>query len=285
MKFPDFSYARPGSVREAIELLAQNEDARPLAGGQSLLPILALRLASPSQLVDLNGIEELARIEVRDGYVKIGAMVTHARNAQSPENKKHLPLLVEALQHVAHEAVRNRGTLGGSLANADASAEMPLIMAALDAKVVLTSLDGERSVTAEDFFQGHYTTAIQPGELLTSIEIPFSDLSWAFEEVARRPGDFALGMVAVGVRTRDGHCDAARIVLGCVGDKPLRAPEAEAFLLNKRLDSDVINEAAAVAIQTIKARTDIHASAEYRRSLTGVLVRRALTRATQGGSK
>ena len=285
MKFPNFSHARPGSVREAIELLAQNEDARPLAGGQSLLPILALRLASPSQLVDLNGIEELARIEVRDGYLKIGAMVTHARNAQSPENKKHLPLLVEALQHVAHEAVRNRGTLGGSLANADASAEMPLIMVALAAKLVLTSLEGERSVTAEDFFQGHYTTAIQPGELLTSIEIPFPDLSWAFEEVARRPGDFALGMVAVGVRTREGHCDAARIVLGCVGDKPLRAPEAEAFLLNKRLDSDVINEAAAVAIQTIKARTDIHASAEYRRSLTGVLVRRALTRATQGGSK
>ena len=212
-------------------------------------------------------------------------MVTHARNAQSPENKKHLPLLVEALQHVAHEAVRNRGTLGGSLANADASAEMPLIMVALAAKLVLTSLEGERSVTAEDFFQGHYTTAIQPGELLTSIEIPFPDLSWAFEEVARRPGDFALGMVAVGVRTREGHCDAARIVLGCVGDKPLRAPEAEAFLLNKRLDSDVINAAAAVAIQTIKARTDIHASAEYRRSLTGVLVRRALTRATQGGSK
>lgn len=282
MKFPAFSYARPGSVREAIELLAADEDARPLAGGQSLLPILALRLSSPSQLVDLGGIDELSGIEIIGNRVRIGAMVTHARNAQSTENLKHIPLMIEALRHVAHEAIRNRGTLGGSLANADASAEMPLVMIALEATMVLAGPEGERTVTAEDFFQGHYSTAIQPGELLTYIEVPFSPLSWAFEEVSRRPGDFALAMVATGVQMHDGYCSSARIVLGAVGDRPLRARVAENYLLNKRLDDDVIRHAAQLAVEPVKARTDIHASAEYRCSVTSVLVRRALARAAEG---
>ncbi|HDR8923041.1 TPA: xanthine dehydrogenase family protein subunit M [Burkholderia vietnamiensis] len=282
MKFPAFAYARPGSVCEAIELLAADEDAKALAGGQSLLPILALRLSSPSLLVDLGGLDELSRIEVCGGRVHIGAMVTHAHNAASPENLRYIPLIVQALQHVAHEAVRNRGTLGGSLANADASAEMPLVMVALDATMVLAGPDGERTVAADAFFQGHYSTAIESGELLIRVEVPFSNLSWAFEEVSRRPGDFALSMVAAGVRVEGGYCREARIVMGGVGDRPLRANEAEDYLVNKRLDADAIGIAAQLAVEPVKARSDIHASAEYRRSVTKVLVRRALERTAEG---
>lgn len=282
MKFPAFAYARPDSVHEAIKLLAADESARPLAGGQSLLPILALRLSSPSRLVDLGGIDELSHIEVREHCVRIGAMVTHARNAESPENQRHIPLIVEALKHVAHEAIRNRGTLGGSLANADASAEMPLVMVALDATMVLAGPDGERTVPAHEFFHGHYSTAIGAAELLVCVDMPISTLSWAFEEVARRPGDFALSMTAVGVRIEGGYCRDARIVLGGVGDRPLRARDAEAYLMNKRLDAQTIDAAAQLAVEPVKARTDIHASAQYRRSVTRVLVRRALERAIEG---
>jgi CO/xanthine dehydrogenase FAD-binding subunit len=214
MKFPDFSYARPATISEAIKLLSGNDDARPLAGGQSLLPMMALRMASPGLLVDLGLIEELAVIADGDATLRIGAMVTHDTTARSEAVARRTPLLRQALHHVAHQAVRNRGTLGGSLANADGSAEMPVVAVALDAVMTLQGPDGVRRIRADEFFQGHYTTAIGEGELLTCIDFPDSARSWAFEEVSRRPGDFALAMVAAGLQIANGKCLNASLVIG-----------------------------------------------------------------------
>ena len=282
MKFPAFSYVAPSQVSDAAQLLADNEDSRPLAGGQTLLPLLALRLASPSLLVDLGGIEALSRIAYQKGVVQIGAMTTHARNASAAENRAHLPLLVEALRHVAHEAVRNRGTIGGSIAHADSSAEMPLVAVALDATMIVESTRGARELPASAFFQGHYTTALQPGEILTRIDFPRSSGAWAFEEVARRQGDFALAMAAAGLRIEEGRCQAARIVIGGVSDRPIRAIEAESYLVGKIIDVGTAKEAGQIATRALKTRSDIHASSDYRRSIAGVIIRRALIRAAAG---
>jgi carbon-monoxide dehydrogenase medium subunit len=282
MKFPPFSYACPTSLAEAIDLLNDDEDARPLAGGQSLLPMMALRVAAPGMLVDLGGIDALRQSAVLPDALRIGAMVTHAANAASLDIWMNLPLMSQALHHVAHQAVRNRGTFGGSIAHADAGAEMPLVVSALDATVLLQGREGERRVPAADFFQGHYTTAIQPGEILTGVEIPFSEMDWAFEEMARRSGDLAIAMAAAGVRIEDGICQKARLMFGSVSDRPVRAAEAEAYLVGRELTAPVIREAAAMATSGINARSDTHANVNYRKSLAAALMRRALTRLATG---
>ncbi|MFP6681143.1 MAG: xanthine dehydrogenase family protein subunit M [Gammaproteobacteria bacterium] len=279
MKFPAFAYAQPTTVAEAVQLLASDEEARPLAGGQTLFPILALRMSMPSCLVDLNAIDGLRDISVTHGTVTVGAMVTHAQNLASAEHQTHLPLLSEAVRHVAHEAIRTRGTIGGSIAHADAAAEMPLVAVALDATMIIATKQGERRVAASDFFAGHYTTDIQTGELLTAIEFPVSDHRWAFEEVARRPGDFALVMAAAGLKLNNGLCESARIALGSVADRPLRAPQAEEYLVGKQVTTEVAAKAAQIATQDLKSHGDIHASAEYRRTVVGTMVKRALVRA------
>lgn len=282
MKFPSFSYAAPTCIDEAIALLAADEDARPLAGGQSLLPIMALRLAAPTVLVDLGGVAALKETRVDADRMRIGAMVTHADNARSLDVWMRLPLMSDALHHVAHQAVRNRGTFGGSLAHADAGAEMPLVVSALDGTIILQSQSGERSVPAVEFFQGHYTTAIEPGELLVAAEVPNSNLRWAFEELARRSGDLALAMAAVGVRMEDDICVEARIMVGSVSDRPLRALDAEAYLIGNVLDEARAREAGRIAAADINARSDTHASADFRKSITAVLIRRALLRLAHG---
>ncbi|WP_176590820.1 xanthine dehydrogenase family protein subunit M [Sphingobium sp. EM0848] len=282
MKFPPFSYACPTSLAEAIDLLNDNEDSRPLAGGQSLLPMMALRVAAPGMLVDLGDIEMLRQNMVLPESMRIGAMVTHATNAASLDIWMHFPLMSQALHHVAHQAVRNRGTFGGSIAHADAGAEMPLVVSALDGMLLLQGREGERSVPAADFFQGHYTTAIESGEILTGVEIPFSDMDWAFEEMARRSGDLAIAMAAAGVRIEDGVCRKARLMFGSISDRPVRADEAEAFLIGRELTPPVIREVSAMAAAGIHARSDTHASAEYRLSLATALMRRALTRLATG---
>lgn len=279
MKFPDFAYARPTSIAEALELLAENEDARPLAGGQSLLPMMALRMASPGLLVDLGAIDALAAIEEAPGELRLGAMVTHDANARSAVVARRAPLLREALRHVAHQAVRNRGTIGGSLANADGSAEMPVVAVALDATMVLQSRQGMRLVRADEFFQGHYTTAIKDGELLTCIIIPDSAKAWAFEEVARRPGDFALAMAATGVRMAGNECSDATIVVGGVSDRPVRSEATAAYLRGKALDRSVAEEAARIALEGIRIRSDIHADTRFRGQLAKNIVVRALLKA------
>lgn len=282
MKFPPFAYAAPTTVDEALAILAGEDDARPLAGGQSLLPIMALRLAAPSLLVDLNAIPALRETVISDDRMRVGAMVTHAMNAASFDIWMHLPLMSQALHHVAHQAVRNRGTFGGSLAHADAGAEMPLILAALGGEVILRSLGGERAVPAADFFQGHYVTAIEAGEILVAADLPFSPLTWAFEELARRSGDLAISMAAVGVGLEDNICREARIWLGSIADRPLRAEAAEDYLRGRTLDDSVIREAAQLATADIHPRSDGHANADYRRAVTSALVRRALARIAAG---
>ena len=279
MKFPAFDYAAPSSIAEAVALLASDDDARPLAGGQTLLPILALRMASPSCLVDLHGIEALRAIETVDGTVRIGAMVTHARNLNETSHRTQLPLLSEAVRHVAHEAVRNRGTIGGSIAYADAAAEMPLVALAMDATLCVVGPAGERRVAAGDFFVGHYATALDDSDLLTHIEFPITDHAWAFEEVARRPGDFALVSAAAGLRLTENRCTSARIAIGSVADRPVRAPEAEAFLNGQEITAAVASEAARLATADLRSHADVHASAEYRRQVGATLIKRALLRA------
>lgn len=282
MKFPPFAYAAPSTLPEALDILAGESDARPLAGGQSLLPIMALRLAAPSLLVDLHDIAPLQESAVLADRMRIGAMVTHAANAASFDVWMHLPLMSAALHHVAHQAVRNRGTFGGSLAHADAGAEMPLVAIALDGIIILDGPEGERRISAADFFQGHYTTAIKAGELLVAAELPFSNLSWAFEELARRSGDLAIAMAAVGVRIEDDICRDARVLLGSVSDRPVRIAAAEDYLIGRPLTAAVTREAGRLAAADINPRSDVHGNADYRRSVAAVLVRRALDRLARG---
>jgi len=282
LKFPAFAYAAPETLDEAVDLLADDPDARPLAGGQSLMPIMALRLAAPTMLVDLDRIGTLKSSVAGENSLRIGAMVTHAENARSLDISSRLPLMSEALRHVAHQAVRNRGTFGGSLAHADAGAEMPLVVAALDGTMLLRGKGSERAVPASDFFLGHYTTAIEPGELLVAIDIPTNDLQWAFEEVARRNGYLALAMAAVGLCVEDGRCAEARVMLGGVSDRPVRAAAAEAHLVGRAVDEAVAREAGRLAASGLEARSDTNADAAYRRSLVAVLVRRAIMRLSKG---
>jgi CO/xanthine dehydrogenase FAD-binding subunit len=279
MKFPAFSYAVPETVEQAVQLLAEDEDARPLAGGQTLLPILALRMSAPSCLVDLNSLASLKQIELDGDMLRVGSMVTFDQFARTTEYRSKFPVIYESIGHVAHMAVRNRGTIGGSLAYADAAAELPVVVCALEAIMVILGIQGERRVPALEFFTGHFSTAIESGELLTHIEFPVPEHRWAFEEVSRRPGDFALVIAAAGVVLNGGNCASARIAIGSVSDRPLRATEAEEFLVNKPISQESAAEAGRIATADLRSHADIHASAEYRRKVASTLIKRALIRA------
>jgi carbon-monoxide dehydrogenase medium subunit/6-hydroxypseudooxynicotine dehydrogenase subunit alpha len=271
VKPPPFAYARAESVEEALALLGEaGEDAKPLAGGQSLMPLLAYRLLRPSHLVDLGGIEGLDRVERRDGGLEAGALVRHATLERAG-----LGLLSEAAGHVGHLPIRTRGTLGGSLAHADPAAELPVAALALDAEVIARSASGERSLAIEDFLLGPFTTALQPAELVLSVRVPRPPAGsrFAFEELALRAGDFALASCAVVVA--DGH---ARVALGGVGPTALRAREAERTLAGGPLSGERIEHAAATAAGECDPVDDPRATARYRRELVAVLVRRALRR-------
>lgn len=287
MKPPVFEYAAPASLEEALEILAQRGDeARPLAGGQSLVPAMNFRLAAPDVLVDLNGVAELAYVrEAADGGVAIGAMARQRVAELSPVVAARAPLLAETLPWVAHAQIRNRGTMGGSVAHADPAAEIPAVCLAADARFRLAragDLDG-RWVEAADFFTGLFGTALEPGELLVEIHWPAPEprTGWAFRELARRRGDYALVGVAAGV-TLDaaGRCARARIALLSVGDRPVAARGAEAALAGQAPTEAAIEAAAdAAATADVEPSSDIHGSAEYRRHLTRVLVRRTLATA------
>lgn len=233
MKAADFAYAKPATVDEALTLLAQHGDeARPLAGGQSLVPTLNMRLASPALLVDLNGIPELAGITRADGIVRIGAMTRHREVGESPVIRERLPLLAAAMPHIAHPAIRNRGTIGGSVALGDPATEWPACCLALGATVLVRGPGGDRRIAAEDFFLGLYATALEAGEILCAIEIPVPapDAVWAFDELARRHGDYALaGLAATARRTGGGLADVRLAFFG-VGDRPVLARAAATAL-------------------------------------------------------
>lgn len=284
MKPAPFEYFRPASLDEALALLAEHGgDAKPLAGGQSLIPAMNFRLATPAVLVDLNGISELSYINSDAGDIRIGGMTRQRTVERSALVSERVPLIAETMPHIAHPAIRNRGTIGGSLAHADPAAELPAVMLALNARFTVSSQAGAREVEADEFFMGLFTTAVQPGELLTDIRIPPppSHSGFAFQEISRRHGDFALvGVAAVVSLDAGANCADARIALLSVGDRPMRAVEAANTLRGQRPSAESIAAAAdAAATKDIDPSSDIHASARYRRHLAKVLTRRVLTRA------
>lgn len=285
MKPAPFQYFAPATLDEALTLLADHGyDAKPLAGGQSLVPTMNFRLAQPGVLVDLNHIPDLAYIRLAsDGTLLIGAMTRHSTVEHDPLVAQHAPLLHETMPHIAHRQIRNRGTIGGSLAHADPAAELPAIAVALDARFRLRSKAGERWVAADDFYQGLFATDLAPEELLVEIAIPPQPpgQGYAFDEVARRPGDYAMvGAAALAVLDAGGFCQQVRLVYLSVGERPVLAAQAVAKLQGQMPTPGLIVEAAeAAAILDIDPVADIHASAAYRRQLARVLAQRTLARA------
>ena len=283
MKLPPFEYKSPTSLAEAVAILAaEGGAARPLAGGQSLLPVLAFRLAAPSVLVDLRSIPDLRRITIDDKGVRLGAM-TRWRDIEDDKRLRTAhPLLVAAIGHVAHYQIRNRGTVGGSLAHADPATEMPGIAVTCDAEIEVVGASGSRTLGAADLFMGPLTTSLQPDEIITSVRLPPWPRArrWAFEEFSKRRGDYALAAVAAyydedeAGRVRDAH-------IGVIGaaDTPLRLAAAEQALNGRAIDDGAIAAAAQVASAAVDPPDDIHAPAAYRRALVGTLLERALRRA------
>ena len=284
MKPAPFEYRAPGSVSEALATLAEHgDDAKALAGGQSLVPMLAMRLSRPRVLVSLKHLGELSGIRRRDGVLAIGAMTRHYEVEESREVAVACPLLAEAIRLVGHPTIRSRGTVGGSIAHADPAAELPAVLAALGGRVRLASSRGERVVPVEDFVQGMLTTAARPDELLTEIELPALEAEGrgdAFEEVARRHGDFALAGAAVALTVdAGGRVTEARIALCGVEARPRRRTDAEARLRGEPWRPERVREAAALAATGLSPLDDLHASGGLREHLAGVLTERALERA------
>ena len=286
MKPAPFRYVRPSSVDEAISVLAaEGYGAKPLAGGQSLIPAMNFRLAQPAVLVDLGDLDDLRYIRETEGGLVMGAMTTHSAVERSAVVKERAPLLAEAMPWIAHLQIRNRGTVGGSLAHADPASELPAVMLALDARLRLRGPGGDRTVAFCDFCTGLFSTALAPDELVTAVEIPTlpNGTGCAFKEVSRRHGDFALvGVCAVLTLDAGGTCTRASVTLLSVGDGPVCANTAEDLLLGRPPTADAIREAAeAAATRDIDPPADIHASAPYRRQLARVLTTRALETATR----
>jgi len=280
-----FAYTAPDSVEEVLALLAEHGDeAKIIAGGQSLVPMLAMRLARPAQLVDVTRVAGLRGIEDRGGYLAVGATTSERDAERSALVAERLPVLAEALPYIGHVAIRNRGTIGGSIAHADASAELPAVALVTEAELVARGPAGERVVPADGFFRGHFTTTLADDECLVEVRLPTADpgAGWSFQEVARRHGDFALvgaaAMVALG---DDGAVAQARIGLFGVGDRPMRAVAAEAALVGAPASADTFATAATDAVADLDPAADTHGSSAYRRHLAGVVVRRALTTAAE----
>lgn len=281
MKPPRFQYGAPSTLHEALELLGRlGPDAKVLAGGQSLMPLLNMRLAAPAYLIDINRIAELDYIVVRDGYLAIGALTRQRQVERSAVVQQRHPLIIETIRHIGHMQIRNRGTIAGSIAHADPAAELPALLACLNGEVVATSTRGQRVIKAEDFFQGYLTTALEPDELLTEVRFPWlaPQAGQAFTEFARRSGDYALaGVVAAVLPDPDGRCLSAQISYLGISATPIRASTIEQLLSGTLLNDDVINTAAETAAQLVDDEmSDIHATAGYRRALTTELTKRAL---------
>ncbi len=284
MKPPLFDYHDPSAVEGVLELLAEHgEDAKVLAGGQSLVPLLNFRLASPDHLIDLAHVPGLAYVRRRDGVLRIGTMTRQATLEASPLVAEHWPLLTGALGYVAHAQIRNRGTVGGSVAHADPAAELPVAFTVLDATFHVRSRNAARSVSCRDFFITHLTTALEPEELLVEIEVPPvpPGTGWAFTEYARRHGDFALGGAAALITLEDGVCRRVRLGLLAAADTPRRAQEAEKMLEGSPITGESTAEAARVAVADINPTGDIHGGSEYRKQLIEGMVRRAIEQASE----
>ena len=280
MKPALFEYLSPRSVSEAIDLLHHRAgEARVLAGGQSLVPLLSFRLAKPAALVDINGVSQLAYIRQTDDTLAIGAMTRQQQVLESTDVSRVCPLLSDAVSFVGHPAIRNRGTIGGSLAHADPTAELAIVMSVLEAEPVLLSSRGERTVKADEFFLTYLTTSLAPDELLVEARFPFlgSRTGWSFLEVSRRHGDFAV-VAAAALVTLDeqNRCHTVRVALGGVGPTPIRARALEQAMSNAEATQAATAEAAQMVKEQIEPETDIHATAEYGSDVAVVLARRAL---------
>ncbi len=279
MKLPAFEYACPATVAEAVTLLASRDEAKVLAGGQSLVPIMAFRIASPSLLVDLRKLSELRRIDVTKDGVRLGAMVRWRDIEDDARLDTAHPLLKAAIAHVAHYQIRNRGTVGGSVAHADPAAEMPGIAVACDAEIAVVGTAGSRVISADEFFIAPLITALAADEIIVDIRLPAwpAQRRWGFQEFSRRRGDFAMAAAAVfydvdaSGKARNAHIGA----IG-VGDRPVRLTAAEAEVNGKMVDPAVAERACAAASAAVDPQDDIHASGAYRKSLIGTMVERAL---------
>ena len=283
MKLPPFDYACPTTLPEAVQLLsAPGGDAKPIAGGQSLVPMLAFRLAQPTLLVDLRKLGDLRGIKISQKGVTLGAMVRWREIEDDERLETAHPLLKAAVAHIAHYQIRNRGTVGGSLAHADPAAEMPGIAITCDAEIAVVGKAGARVIQAADFFQGALTTALTADEIIVEVRLPAwpPERRWGFEEFARRRGDFAMAAAAVFYdQNDDGTAREAHVGVVGVADRPLRLPSVEAVLNGRTVDAAAIAEAEAAASAAVDPQDDIHASAAYRRALAGTMVERALKRA------
>jgi len=279
MKAAAFSYTRAASVVNALELLAAHGDsAKVLSGGQSLMPAMNLRLISPELLVDIGDIAELRAISVSGDVLSIGALTRHVDLLRSPEIAAHAPLLKEAVTHVAHPAIRNKGTIGGSLAHADPASELPACMLALDATIVISGQDGERRVPAADFFTGIYATALSPQELLIAVELPVARKNSAhfFHEFARRHGDYAIvGVSAQAIVDGDVFGDL-RLAFFAVGDRPLLA-SAASRLIHVAITPEVLSDASTALGEELDPPEDQQATGPMRRHLAKVLLTRSVS--------
>lgn len=284
MKPAPFDYYCPSALDEALALLDEHgEDGKLLAGGQSLMPLLSLRLARPSAIIDVNRVPGLDRVfTTRDGGSSIGALTRQRSLERNVGLHQEQPLLAAAVPLIGHFQIRNRGTVGGSLVHADPAAELPAVATCLGADFVLQSSSGERVVAADDFYLGYMATAVEPNEILTEIRLPAwrGRRAWAIEEVSRRKGDFAVvGVVLWMELNDDAACQRARVTLFGVSGKPVRIEKAEQALTGVKLDAPAFEEAGKIVADELDPDSDIHASAQYRREVGGVLTRRALTRA------
>jgi len=292
VKPPPFEYHAPASLAEALDLLAQlGDEAKVLAGGQSLLPLLNLRLARPAHLIDINGLDsELGQLETWDGGLRIGALVRQRAAERAGLVRERTPLLAEALPQIGHPQIRNRGTIGGSLAHADPASELPAVAMALDAELVVRSAKGERVLTSDAFFVSFLTTAVQPDELLVETRWPGADAGTgtAYVEVSRRHGDFAMVGVAASLRLDpNGTVADARLAFTGAAPTPVRAHAAERGLRGQPASPASFAAAAEAAQEALDPGSDVHAPAAYRRHVAKVLTQRALAQASaraQGGA-
>jgi len=277
-----FEYFCPRTVDEAVDLLARyGDDGKVLAGGQSLVPLMNMRLARPAVIIDINRIDGLGDLRERNGILRFGALTRQRAAERSPVVAERCPLLRDALRLVGHAQIRNRGTLGGSIAHADPAAELTAILSALDGEVTARSARGTRTIAAADLFVTYLTTALDPRELIVEIRIPALSpgAGWSWMEIARRHGDFALAGVGVVLVIRRGTIAEARIALTGVGPTPVRAGAAERLLVGHAPSDTLWTEAAEAVRAAVTPDGDIHASAEYRKHVAGVLTQRALREA------
>jgi carbon-monoxide dehydrogenase medium subunit len=279
MKAPAFSYARPGRLADVLALLEKHGDeSRLLAGGQTLMATLNMRLSEPSLLIDMQSVVELKGIQVTGGLLRIGAMVTHSEIEASSLVARHAPLLSMAAPHIAHRAIRNLGTLGGSIAYGDPAAEWPACLLALDGVVVARSLSGERRMAAREFFIGLYTTTLAANEVIAACEIPLAGVSqrFAFDELARRHGDYAVVGLAASTQWTDGGFDDVRLAWLGAGNMPLRTLATEQILQGQRLSDTVLAQALQALREELNPEADLTHSAAAKQHLAGVMLKRTL---------